>query len=115
MNFKILKLLDLKFYFCAFCAFLRLYHYSIFSFSGFLFRFDRPFFWPATALNPVPRTLLALRSPEGEEGNPEPRTLNPEDRGQKTEVRSQRSDGRSQKTEDRRETKRSLEVKKLRG
>ena len=25
MNFKILKLLDLKFYFCAFCAFLRLY------------------------------------------------------------------------------------------
>ena len=26
--------------------------YSIFSFSGFLFRFDRPFFWPAATLTP---------------------------------------------------------------
>jgi hypothetical protein len=25
--------------------------YSIFVFSEFLFRFDRPFFWPAAALN----------------------------------------------------------------
>ena len=27
---------------------------SIFAFSEFLFRFDRPFFWPATGLNPEP-------------------------------------------------------------
>jgi hypothetical protein len=29
-------------------------HYSIFSFLEFLFGFDRPFFWPAAALNPEP-------------------------------------------------------------
>jgi len=62
--------------------------------------------------NAEPRTLLALRSPEGEEGNPEPRS-------QKTEVssgvRCQVSGVRSQKLDDRREKKRSLEVKKLRG
>jgi hypothetical protein len=27
---------------------------SLFAFSEFLFRFDRPFFWPAAALNPEP-------------------------------------------------------------
>ena len=31
MNCNKLKLLDLKFYFCAFCAFLRLYQYSTFN------------------------------------------------------------------------------------
>ena len=37
-------------------------HYSIFAFSEFLFRFDRPIFWPATGLNPESLKHLSINN-----------------------------------------------------